>query len=148
MFALFVFLILVGAAAYVGAQFQGGAWYAGLVKPTWTPPGWVFAPVWALLYVAIAIAGWESWRGSRRLDLALTFWLWQLVLNAGWSWLFFGLHRPGLALLDLVALQIVIVGFIATAWSASPPAAKLFVPYLLWVGFALALNWQIWRLNP
>lgn len=147
MLALLVFLALVAGAAAVGAQFQPGAWYAALAKPDWTPPNWLFAPVWTALYVAIATSGWLVWRRTPRVGAPLALWAAQLVLNAAWSWLFFGLHRPGLAVADIVVLLAAIAGFIVASRRVSPAAAALFVPYLLWVAFATALNVAIWRLN-
>ena len=143
-----IFAALVAAAAFTGAQFEPGEWYAQAAKPSWTPPNWVFAPVWTALYVAIAIAGWQVWRSAgAKWVPALSVWLLQLVLNSSWSWLFFGIHRPGLALIDLTLLLATIIVFIALALRHSRLASGLFVPYLLWVGFAGALNLSIVLLN-
>lgn len=143
-----VFALLVVIASLFGAAFQPGAWYQDLAKPAWTPPGWLFAPVWTLLYVAIAIAGWLVWRAAgSRFTAPVYLWFVQLGLNAAWSWLFFGLHRPGAAFVDIVLLFVAIVAFIASAWRYSAAAAGLFVPYAGWVGFAAALNYAIWKLN-
>ncbi len=144
-FALLVFAALVATAAATGSIFQPGDWYAALAKPSWTPPGWIFGPVWAVLYVMIAAAGWLAWRGGA--NTALVVWALGLALNAAWSWLFFGEHEIGLAALDIVALALTIVLFIALAWKASPAASLLFVPYLAWVSLAAALNITIWQLN-
>jgi translocator protein len=143
--SLVVFLLLAAAAAVFGSQFEPGAWHAALQKPAWNPPNWVFGPVWTVLYVLIAIAGWLAWRARHRLLL----WLWgvQLLLNALWSWLFFGLHLPFLALAEIVLLLLVIVAFIVVAWRRQRAAAWLFVPYAAWVGFATALNAAIALLN-
>jgi tryptophan-rich sensory protein len=146
--ALIVFLALSFAVAFFGARFQPGSWYAELVKPAWTPPNWIFPPVWTVLYAAIALAAWLVWRRSRRIDAALGLWGVQLALNAAWSWLFFGLHRPDLALVDIALLWIAAAAFAVAAWRSSPLAAALFVPYLMWLGFAAALNFSIWQLNP
>jgi benzodiazapine receptor len=109
MISLVVFLALVAAAALIGGQFQTGAWYEALRKPAWTPPDLVFPIVWSALYVMIAVAGWRVWRApaGRTRTIALALWGGQLVLNAAWSWIFFGLHRPGWALLELIALLAV-----------------------------------------
>jgi benzodiazapine receptor len=146
--SLIVFLAMVAAAALVGSQFGPGQWYVALQKPSWTPPNWLFGPVWTILYVAIALAGWSVWR-SRALSITkpILLWLLQLVLNGLWSWLFFGLRRPDLALIDIVALLIAICWFIASAKKISRIGAWLFVPYALWVSFATALNFSIWQLN-
>jgi len=127
-----------------------GTWYQTLAKPPFNPPDWVFAPVWTILYVMIAIAGWRVWRkagiaGAKRPLAAYGL---QLVLNFGWSVLFFGVQRTGWALAEVVVLLVVIV---ATWWLFRPidkPAALLFVPYGLWVAFATVLNLSIVILNP
>jgi benzodiazapine receptor len=147
---LLVFLPAVALAAFVGTRFPPGAWHQGLVKPSWNPPNWIFAPVWSVLYLAIALAGWlysRSVSGPLRLDLVLALWAVQLVLNAAWSWLFFGLHSPGAAFVDILLLLVAIVWFAFAAHRASAAAAWLFVPYALWVSFATALNAAIWYLN-
>ena len=144
--SLIVFFALTFAAALFGAQFKPGEWYVALAKPTWTPPSWVFGPVWTLLYIMIAVAGWMVWR-QRGFGPALVVWSVGLVLNALWSWLFFGQRLIGMALVDIVALWLTIVAFIAAAYPVSRTASFLFVPYLAWVSFATALNFAIWRLN-
>jgi translocator protein len=142
-----VFLALVAVAAIFGAQFAPGSWYAQLAKPSWNPPNAVFGPVWTVLYVAIAVAGWLLWRRTGRFVPALVLWIVQLVLNAWWSLLFFGLHRPDIALFDIVLLLLIILAFIAVARRHSTLASWLFVPYALWVGFATALNYAIVSMN-
>jgi len=143
-----VFLLLVFGAASAGAFVRPGAWYASLVKPSWNPPAWLFGPVWTILYLAIAAAGWLVWRRGPEGRTALVLWGAQLALNAAWTLLFFGLHRPAWALADIAVLELSIAGFALAAWPVSRAAALLFVPYLLWVGFAAALNAALWRLNP
>ncbi|MGZ8485613.1 MAG: TspO/MBR family protein [Candidatus Binatia bacterium] len=146
--SLTVFIAMVAAAALVGSQFGPGPWYVALHKPSWTPPDWLFGPVWSVLYIAIAVAGWSVWRSKAvSVTKPILLWLLQVFLNGLWSWLFFGLRRPELALIDIIALLITICCFIATARSTSRFAAWLFVPYALWVGFATALNFAIWQLN-
>ncbi len=143
---LVVFLVLVGLTALSGATFLPGPFYAALAKPAWTPPGEVFAPVWAVLYVMIALAGWIVWR-AQGLGPALGLWLVQLGLNGAWPWLMFGRKQVDLALFDIAALWLAIAAFIAVAWPVRRSASALFVPYFLWVTFAAALNFEIWRLN-
>jgi translocator protein len=142
-------LLACAAAAAFGSLFQPGAWYAALAKPSWTPPGWVFGPVWTLLYVAMAVAAWLVWRerGFSGARVALALFSGQLVLNALWSWLFFGLQAPGLALLDILMLWFVLAATTIAFWRLRRLAGALLLPYLLWVGFAAALNFEIWRLN-
>ena len=145
--SLVVFVALVALAASTGAMFEPGAWYEQLSKPSWNPPNAIFGPVWTVLYIGIAVAGWLVWRASGRMVIALQFWIAQLVLNWMWSFLFFGLHRPDLALVDIVLLLATIFAFIVTARRQSRVASWLFVPYAAWVSFATALNFTIWRLN-
>ncbi|MEZ5853439.1 MAG: TspO/MBR family protein [Hyphomicrobiaceae bacterium] len=143
---LAAFVIAVGLAAAFGAAFKPGPWYQTLAKPSWTPPNAVFAPVWTLLYVMIAIAGWLVWRQGLT-NGALATWVVALVLNAAWSYLFFGRQQIGLALADISLLWCAIVAFILLTRTGAPTASLLFVPYVLWVSFAAALNLAIWRLN-
>jgi tryptophan-rich sensory protein len=145
MIAFAVFIVAVFAAALLGARFCPDAWYDELAKPSWQPPNRVFAPVWTVLYVAIAVAGWRLWTvGS---GLGVTFWAIQLALNAIWSPLFFGAKRIDLALVDIVALWVAIVATAVVAASVDGVATALLVPYLAWVSFATALNFAVWRLN-
>jgi len=127
-----------------------GAWYASLAKPSWNPPAAVFAPVWTVLYVLMAVAAWLTWRraGFSGAGTALGLFIVQLGLNALWSYLFFGLHRPDLAFVDIVALWAVILIVAVLFWREDWRAGALMVPYLGWVGFASCLNFVLWRLNP
>jgi tryptophan-rich sensory protein len=148
-FTLIGLLVLCFAVAGVGGLVTTPSipnWYAGLAKPSWTPPGWVFGPVWSVLYLGMAVAAWSVWR---RGDAAVPMTIFgvQLVFNAAWSWLFFGLHSPGAAFVDVVLLWTAIVATTVAFWRRSTPAAVLFVPYLAWVSFAAVLNFAIWRLN-
>jgi translocator protein len=132
----------VAAVAYFGSQFRPGAWYAALDKPPWTPPGWVFGPVWTVLYLFIAITGWLIFT---RVGTAAAgaLWLVQLVLNGLWSWLFFGLQRPLPALVDISLLLAAIVALLVHLAPRQRVAFWLMLPYALWVGYALALNFSI-----
>ena len=143
---LLVFLALVALAAWSGARFLPGPFYAALQKPSWTPPDQIFAPVWAVLYVMIALAGWIVWR-AQGLGAALWVWLAQLVLNAGWRWVMFGRKQIDWALVDIGALLLAVLAFIIVAWPVRRSASLLFVPYFLWVSSAAALNVAIWRMN-
>lgn len=147
--ALPVFLLISFSAAAIGAAFPPGEWYDAIAKPSWTPPGWLFGPVWTLLYVFIAVAGWRVWTRVREPSRGALLWLWslQIALNAAWSWLFFGLREPGIALANILCMLVLILTFIALAWRPNRLAAGLFVPYGAWVGFASALNASIWWLN-
>jgi benzodiazapine receptor len=147
--ALAGFIALCSLAAAIGALFRPGEWYEQLAKPSWRPPNWLFAPVWTLLYLTIAVSGWLVWRevGLAGGALALSIYLVQLLLNASWTPLFFGLHRPDLALLDIALLWLTISATMAVFYPLSASAAWLLLPYLLWVSFAAALNFSIWRLH-
>lgn len=140
------FVLLSFCAAAVGAAFEPGEWYAALRKPPYNPPDAVFAPVWTLLYLAMGIAAALVWRRSRA-ALPLALWLVQLALNAAWSWLFFGLHRIELAFFEIRLLWLAVFATTLVFWRIDWRAGALLVPYLLWVGFASLLNWELWRLN-
>lgn len=137
------------AAGAIGSQFEPGGWYADLNKPSWTPPSWLFGPVWATLYIMMGISAWVIWRaaGLRGAALPLSFFVLQLILNAGWSWVFFGLQRPGLAFAEIVVLWMLIAATMTLFWRRRTLAGALLVPYLAWVSFALALNFAIWQMN-
>lgn len=146
---LLAFLALAFGVLVLGGLAVGPAiveWYPALRKPSWTPPGWVFGPVWTLLYPVVAVAGWRVWREGRR--PAMLLYLVQLALNAAWPWLFFAERRPGLALVDAILLFAAILATAFAFWRVHRGAALLLLPYLGWVGFAVALNHAIWRLNP
>jgi benzodiazapine receptor len=145
--ALAISVLLVAAVAFFGSQFEAGAWYDSLQKPAWTPPDWLFGPVWTFLYALMALAAWKVWIAVRRIDLALVVYGIQLVLNGLWSYLYFGLQRPDLALIDIVALWFAIVATIVLFRRRDRLAGALLVPYLLWVTYAAALNAAIWHLN-
>ncbi len=147
--ALGVFAAAAMAAASSGALFKPDAWYRGIRKPTWTPADWVFPTVWTPLYIMIAVSGWLVWReaGLAGAALPLLVYAVQLVLNAGWSAVFFGLRRPGLALVEVFALWLSIALTIVLFWPISTISALLLVPYLIWVTIASVLNYQVWRMN-
>ena len=138
-------LITIGGGLSIGFVTRPGAWYAALAKPRFNPPNWIFAPVWTLLYVLIAIAGARTYENGTSAGFAL--WAAQLALNFAWSPVFFRLHRTGLALAIVAALLAVIVAFTAERWSTDALSAWLFVPYACWVAFATLLNASIVVLN-
>lgn len=140
------FLIVAFAAATVGARFVPGPWYEALEKPALNPPNWIFAPVWTVLYACMGVAAALAWNASRSVAVVAP-WFAQLALNAAWSWLFFGLHRPALAFVDISVLWLAIAATLAVFWTRSRVAGALLVPYLAWVSFAAWLNFQLWRLN-
>ena len=146
--ALGFFLVVSVVVASSGAIFRPGAWYARLAKPAWTPPNWAFPVVWSVLFLMMAISGWLAWRAAGfSLPVFAPFVL-QMLLNAAWSWLFFGRRRMDLAFADLVALWLAIAATILSFAAVSAAAAWLLVPYLVWVTIAGCLNWSVWRRNP
>ncbi len=150
---LVVSVVLCFAASGIGAWFAYPAiregWYAALNKPAWTPPAWVFGPAWTLLYLMMAVAAWLVWRrrGFAGARLPLALFLVQLALNALWSYCFFGLRRPGLALVEIMFLWLAVFATMLSCWRVAHPAGWLMWPYLLWVTFAAFLNLSISRLN-
>src|SRR5918995_2140166 len=146
-FSLILFLVLVvGGGLAIGYLTAPGEWYAQLAKPAFNPPGWIFGPVWTVLYVFIAIAGWRVWQRDRG-GWAMKFWWTQLVLNFLWSPIFFAAHQIGLAHVVILLLLVAILAFITTSGRQDRVAAWLFVPYAAWVAFASALNASISALN-
>lgn len=143
-----VFLVLVFAVAMSGAIFKPGPWYQRLEKPSWTPPNWAFPVVWSALYVMIAVAGWRVYETAGLVALPFAVYGLQLVLNAAWSWLFFGIRRPDLAFVDVVAMALAIAANIALFAPIDAIAGWLLVPYLVWAVIAACLNRSVWRRNP
>ncbi|MFT5141377.1 MAG: benzodiazapine receptor [Lysobacterales bacterium] len=147
-FSFFVLLAIVALVASFGSQYMPGEWYSLIHKPSWTPPNWLFGPVWAVLYLLMTIAAWKVWQEQHPLsDRALLYWLVQLLLNGAWSWLFFGLNNPGLALIEMTVLIIAISATIRLFRRISLAAANMLTPYLIWVSFAWILNLAIWWMN-
>jgi translocator protein len=140
------FALAMMAVGFFGGSFKPGVWYNGLIKPWFTPPNWLFGPVWSALYILIAIAGYLVWRRAGW-STALVFWVANIVLNGLWSVLMFGQNRIDLALIDIVGMWLTIVGFMITAYRIDARATWCFAPYLVWVSLAAALNWSIWRMN-
>jgi translocator protein len=146
---LLLWLVACFGAASMGAFFTPGDWYAALKKPSWNPPAWIFGPVWTALYIMMALAAWTVWKrgGFAAQRRPLLLFLTQLVLNAAWTPLFFGLHWIGIAFAEMILLWLAIAATISAFARASRPAAWLLVPYLAWVTFAAVLNLTLWRLN-
>lgn len=145
--SLILFLALVlGGGLVLGFLTAPGAWYAGLAKPSFNPPAWLFGPVWMVLYILIAVAGWRVWQRDRA-GWPMKLWWAQLALNFLWTPVFFGAHQIGPALVVILLMLAVILGFIAAAWRQDRVAAWLFVPYAAWVAFATLLNGLLYLLN-
>lgn len=146
------FIAICFLAAAIGSWFTAASvksWYPTLMKPAGTPPAWVFGPVWSTLYALMATAAWLVWnqRSTADVILALAIFFTQLALNATWSFVFFGLRRPGLALLEILVLLATIIATTANFAQFSRPAFWLMTPYVGWVSYATFLNFGIWRLN-
>ena len=126
-----------------------GTWYQTLTKPQFTPPDWLFAPVWTLLYIAIAVAGWRVWmaRGRAGTRGAMAAYSAQLALNLAWSFVFFGYHMIGAAFAEILMLLAAIIFNTVLFWRIDRTAAWLLAPYAAWVAFASILNLALWRLN-
>ena len=151
-FSLGGFLLITFAAAGIGSLFTAqsvSSWYQLLEKPSWTPPDWLFGPVWTVLYLSMAVSAWLVW--NRRADTTtarlLVLYFIQLALNTTWSILFFGLKQPGWAMVDIVLLWICIGLFVVASWRESRAASILFIPYWAWVSYAATLNGGIWLMN-
>lgn len=145
-------LLLSFVAAVIGAvaSVQAATFYQQLAQPSWAPSSSVFGPVWSVLYALMGIAAWLVWRngGWPRQRGVLTLFVIQLALNALWSWLFFAWHHGALAFADIVLLWLLIVTTVIGFWRVRPLTGALLLPYLCWVGFASALNFAVWHLNP
>lgn len=147
-----VWVALPLCVGLIGSRFTVpgiATWYAAIRKPAWTPPDAVFGPVWSALYLMMGIAGWLIWRKtglSGAPGVMLLFAL-QLILNAAWSGIFFGMRRFDLAFAEIVVLWALILATLIAFWRHDAKAGMLLLPYLAWVSYASALNFAIWRLN-
>lgn len=151
---LIIALVLPQLAGLGGVLFTDtgqSSWYQGLEKPAWNPPGWVFGPVWTILYILMGIAFYLVWKNEtapkEQKRPAMVFWVIQLVLNFFWTIIFFGAHSPGYAFIEIMVLWLAIVITIILFSRVNKTAAWLMVPYLLWVSFASFLNYTIYQMN-
>lgn len=149
---LFAWLLLTFMAAAIGASasVQAGGFYLDLVRPAWAPPAWLFGPVWSVLYIFMGVSAWLVWRTPSRTATrtALMVFVMQLAANALWTWLFFVWHQGAVAFAEILLLWALILATILMFARISKFAAALLLPYLVWVGFASALNFALWSLNP
>ncbi len=149
---LISWLLICFTASAIGAvaSIQAKSFYALLTQPTWAPPAWLFGPVWTTLYTLMAIAAWLVWRegGFRTHKQALVLFMLQLAFNALWSWLFFAWQLGGAALINVLVLWLLIAATLVSFSRINTLAGGLLIPYFLWVGFAAALNYSLWQLNP
>jgi len=152
-FKLVIAIVVSELAGVIGSVFTVASiptWYATLQKPSFSPPNWIFGPVWTTLYFLMGVAAFLVWRqglGRKEVKTALVIFGGQLVLNVLWSIIFFGLHSPGRAFVEIVALWLTILWTITAFYKIYRPAAYLLIPYILWVSFAAYLNYSIWMLN-
>lgn len=149
---LIVSVVISQAAGAIGSLFTVQniqTWYAGLNKPSFNPPNYLFGPVWITLYFMMGIAFFLVWKNSGKFDVkvpAILF-ITQLVLNALWSIIFFGMKNPMLGFFEIIILWVFIVLCVIKFYPVSKIAAWLLIPYLLWVSFASVLNFKLWMLN-
>jgi translocator protein len=143
-------LLLGTVSGRIANSGYGNPWFDALTKPAFMPPGWMFGLVWTLLYImlGLALAMILHARGARRRGLVLGLFILQLLLNYCWSPIFFAYHRLDLALIVVAAMIVLTIALIGLIWRIRPFAAALLVPYLVWLGFAAALTFEIGRLNP
>jgi benzodiazapine receptor len=144
----FVAILICEAAGLIGTIFTSDSistWYTTITKPSFNPPNWIFGPVWTTLFALMGVALYLVWKQRNR--KALYIFGAQLVLNILWSVIFFGLHSPMWAFVEIVILWLMILWTILTFYKINKVAAYLLVPYILWVSFASVLNFAIWRLN-
>lgn len=144
-FMIFVVLVMGGGIA-IGVLTAPGEWYENLAKPAFNPPNWIFGPVWTVLYLFIAVAGWRVWNSGHD-RLAIRLWFVQMALNFAWSPIFFAAKRPDVALVIILLMLAAIMGFILRAWTSDRVSSLLFMPYAAWVAFASVLNGVIFLLN-
>jgi translocator protein len=149
---LVMWLGVTFAAAFIGAvaSVKAGNFYQGLVRPSWAPPAFLFAPVWTLLYLLMGSAAWIIWRdfGFQSAGIALWLFIVQLALNALWTWIFFLWHQGALAFLEIIILWSFILATVVSFWRLRPIAGALLLPYLGWVTFAAFLTYAVWKRNP
>lgn len=153
-FKLFICLACCIGAGLIGSTFTRGSissWYSLLQKPAFTPPNWLFAPVWFILYILMGISAFLIWRGGLKqfqIRESLAIFLIQLILNIFWSYAFFGMKSPLIGLIVIVPLWTAILLTIINFYRTSKVAALLLVPYILWVSYATVLNFSIYLMNP
>ncbi|MFN4061769.1 MAG: tryptophan-rich sensory protein TspO [Paracoccus hibiscisoli] len=142
-----IFLLASVAAAATGVIFRPGAWYAGLRKPSFTPPNWAFPVAWTTIYLLSAIAATRV-APLPGAGMALALWSAQIALNTLWTPVFFGARQMALAMVVMATLLVTVAAMVLSFWSLDWRAGLLLLPYLVWLGVATALNWRVWRDNP
>ena len=144
-----LFILIAFLPGIFGSFFKPGLWYETLSKPSFTPPGWIFGPVWTMLYITIGISGYLAWQATNSFlkRNAFIVYTMQLILNGLWSWIFFGLHNIEIALILIIILWMVILINTVLFTKLKKVSGLLLLPYLLWVSFATLLNWSFFYLN-
>ena len=148
--SLVIFISVFLLAGYIGSRFtfvSVRTWYQTIKKPFWNPPNWIFAPVWTLLYIMMAVAAWRVWERADNAFGPMLIFAFQLVLNVAWSAIFFGKRNISLALKEIIFLWTAVVATMTVFWLVDLLAGILFIPYVLWVTFAAFLNYIIDRMN-
>lgn len=151
---LIIAILVCEGAGIIGSLFtfsQIPNWYAGLIKPIWNPPGYIFGPVWTILYGLMGIAVYRVWRlGMKKENVKVAVYLFatQLVFNSLWSIIFFGMHNIGAALVEILMLLGLITATTYCFYKLDKLSAYLMMPYIMWVSFATYLTYTIWMLNP
>ena len=151
---LIISIIFCQAAGIIGSLFTRSSiesWYSTINKPGFTPPSWIFAPVWIILYLMMGVSFYLIWQkavvSQKNISKAIVFFAIQLVINTLWSVVFFGFHSPFIAFIEILLLWIFILLTLIEFRKISSTAGLLLIPYLFWVSFAAVLNFSIWRLN-
>lgn len=149
---LIISLLMCQLAGFIGTLFSMSSipdWYVTLNKPVFTPPNWIFAPVWIFLYLLMGISFYIMWikLDFHKFGFQLSLFIFQLVLNCFWTIIFFGLKSPLFAFIEIIVLWITILLCIISFYRTSKIASLLLIPYLIWVGYASVLNFEFWRLN-
>lgn len=144
-------IIIPLAAGFIGSLFTTSSiptWYSALNKPSFSPPNWIFFPVWTVLYILMGIALYVVWQKGTNVKAAMSIFGTQLALNVLWPIIFFGMRSPFYALIEILVLWVSIALTIRAFWKISKTAGNLLIPYILWVSFAAFLNYSVWMLNP
>ena len=144
-FILLITFLASGIGGYTTATFKE-PWYSQIILPSFNPPSWVFGPVWTVLYILMSVAIWRIWINYYD-NKILNLYFFHLFFNTIWSVIFFGFHQIGLALLDLVLILIFIVLLMKIYYLKDKISFSLMIPYFLWSGYALVLNFNIFILN-
>ena len=149
-FSLLIFILLAfGASAWGGliTSFYKEPWYSSIIKPTFNPPDWVFAPVWITLYLAMSVAIWLIWINPKRSEKVIYIYFFHLLINGSWSLFFFGLHLILVSLVIIAVIIFLVLWLIKLYYPINKFSSVLMVPYLIWLSYAFILNFYIFTLN-